>query len=209
MSERELQRVEVLSAVMAGRRTVTAAAAELGISRRQAHRLVTAYRAEGASSVRHKARGRRSNRTLSEGLRALAMSYVRERYADFGPTLAAEMLLEHHALKVSREMLRKWMIADGLWADRSRRLPRVHQTRNRRERVGELIQIDGSRHAWFEDRGPPCTLLAYIDDATSRLMHARFVPSESAFDYFLRRRPTLPGTAVRSPSIRTSTRSSR
>ena len=183
MSERELQRVEVLSAVMAGRRTVTAAAAELGISRRQAHRLVAAYRAEGASSVSHKARGRRSNRTLSEGLRALAMTYVRERYADFGPTLAAEMLLEHHALKVSRETLRGWMTEAGLWRSRRQRR-QVHQPRLRRECLGELVQIDGSEHRWFEDRGPPCTRLVFIDDATGRLMQLRFVASESAFSYF-------------------------
>jgi hypothetical protein len=76
-----------------------------------------------------------------------------------------------------------WMIEDGLWIDRRHRLPSVHQPRNRRERVGELIQIDGSTHHWFENRGDRCTLLAFIDDATSRIQHAAFVPSESAFDY--------------------------
>ena len=85
---------------------------------------------------------------------------------------------------MSRETLRGWMIADGLWQDRRHRLPAPHQPRRRRDCLGELVQIDGSEHAWFEDRGPPCTLLAFVDDATSRLMQLRFVASESAFDYF-------------------------
>ena len=110
MSERELQRVEVLSGVVAGRMTVVGAATALSMSRRQVHRLLTLYRSEGAMALRHKARGRRSNRALSDGLRELALGYVRESYADFGPTLAAEMLRERHGLTVSRETLRQWMI---------------------------------------------------------------------------------------------------
>jgi hypothetical protein len=98
--------------------------------------------------------------------------------------LAAEKLAEHHGCSVSRETLRGWMIADGLWQDRRHRLPSPHQPRRRRDCLGELVQIDGSEHAWFEDRGPPCTLLAFVDDATSRLMQLRFATSESAFDYF-------------------------
>jgi hypothetical protein len=89
-----------------------------------------------------------------------------------------------HSLPLSRETLRQWMLADGLWVDRKMRLRPVHQPRPRRECLGELVQIDGSEHGWFEDRGPPCTLLVYIDDATSRLMHLRFVETESTFDYF-------------------------
>jgi len=117
-------------------------------------------------------------------VRILALAIVRERYPDFGPTLAAEKLAEHHGCSVSRETLRGWMIADGLWQDRRHRLPSPHQPRRRPDCLGELVQIDGSEHAWFEDRGPPCTLLAFVDDATSRLMQLRFVTSESAFDYF-------------------------
>ncbi|MGY4502107.1 hypothetical protein ACVWYH_006064 [Bradyrhizobium sp. GM24.11] len=90
---------------------------------------------------------------------------------------------EHHNCLVSRETLRKWMIEDGLWIDHRRRLPSVHQPRNRRERIGELIQIDGSKHHWFENRRPACSLIAYLDDATSRILHAAFVPSESTLDY--------------------------
>ncbi len=109
---------------------------------------------------------------------------MREHYPDFGPTLAAEKLTARHGLRLGVETLRQWMIADGLWVDRRHRLPSPHQPRRRRECLGELVQIDGSEHAWFEDRGPVCTLLAFVDDATSRLMQLRFVASESAFDYF-------------------------
>jgi hypothetical protein len=104
--------------------------------------------------------------------------------ADFGPPFAAEKLAELHGCSVSRETLRGWMIADGLWIDRRHRLASPHQPHRRRDCLGELVQIDGSEHAWFEDRGETCTLLAFVDDATSRLMQLRFVASESAFDYF-------------------------
>jgi len=96
-----------------------------------------------------------------------ALSLVRERYSDFGPSLATEKLAEHHGCSVSRETLRGWMIGDGLWQDRRHRLASPHQPRRRRDCLGELVQIDGSEHAWFEDRGPPCTLLAFVDDATA------------------------------------------
>jgi hypothetical protein len=95
-----------------------------------------------------------------------------------------EKLAARHGLRLGVETLRQWMIGDGLWVDRRHRLPSPHQPRRRRECLGELVQIDGSEHAWFEDRGPTCTLLAFVDDATSRLMVLRFVASESAFDYF-------------------------
>jgi hypothetical protein len=112
------------------------------------------------------------------------MATIRERYADFGPTLAAEKLSEVHELSLSRETLRHWMIADGLWLDRKARQRKVYQPRPRRACLGELVQIDGSEHWWFEDRGPHCTLLVDIDDAPSRLMHLKFVESESTFAYF-------------------------
>ena len=110
-------------------------------------------------------------------------SVVRTNYPDFGPTLAAEVLAEKHDLVVSRETLRTWMTAAGLWLSRRQRR-HFHQPRPRRECLGELVQIDGSEHRWFEGRADPCTLLVFIDDATSRLMQLRFVPSETTFSYF-------------------------
>jgi Homeodomain-like domain len=183
MSERDLRRIEVLAEVAGERRTVASAAAVLALSARQVHRLLKAYRVGGGGAIAHKARGRPSNNRIQDDVRDRALALVRSTYADFGPTLAAETLAERHGLEVSRETLRKWMIGAGLWLSREQRR-RFHQPRLRREALGELVQIDGSEHRWFEDRADPCTLLVFIDDATGRLMQLRFVPSESAFSYF-------------------------
>jgi hypothetical protein len=183
MSERDLQRLQVLAEVTSGRRTIASAAVVLALSARQVHRLLSAYRQGGAGAIAHKARGRPSNNKIAAGIRDRALELVRASYADFGPTLAAEVLAEHHDLKVSRETLRGWMIDAGLWLSRQQRR-RFHQPRQRREALGELVQIDGSEHRWFEDRADPCTLLVFVDDATGRLMQLRFVPSETAFAYF-------------------------
>ncbi|WP_027256271.1 ISNCY family transposase [Leisingera aquimarina] len=183
MSERELNRVEVLAQVDDGRLTVENAAKLLDLTRRQVFRLLKRYRQDGASAIRHKARGKPPNNRIHKAKREYALSLINENYPDFGPTLAAEMLAEHHGFKLSRETLRKWMIDDGIWLSRKQRRT-FHQPRLRRECYGELIQIDGSDHRWFEDRAPPCTLLVFIDDATSTLMELRFVKSESTFSYF-------------------------
>ena len=182
MSERELHRIEVLSEVVEGRRTLASAAIVLSLSVRQVQRIVRTFCLEGAPALRHQSRGRRSNNRIKDGVRDLALQLVRERYADFGPTLAAEKLAEH-GFSVSRETLRKWMADAGIWLSRKQRRT-FRQPRLRRECYGELIQIDGSDHRWFEDRGDRCTLLVFIDDATGRLMQLLFVRSESAFTYF-------------------------
>jgi hypothetical protein len=184
MSKQEFSRLDVLLRVQSGRLRVSDACVLIGLQRRQVFRLLRGLKQDGATSLLSKRRGRPSNHRLPDEVRSLAISIVRERYCDFGPSLAAEKLAEHHGCSVSRETLRGWMIGDGLWQDRRHRLPSPHQPRRRRDCLGELVQIDGSEHAWFEDRGPPCTLLAFVDDATSRLMQLRFVASESAFDYF-------------------------
>jgi len=183
MSERELNRVEVLAQVDDGRLSVDNAANMLDLTRRQVFRLLKRYRRDGASAIRHKARGKPPNNLIHQAKRDYAVSLIKENYPDFGPTLAAEMLAEHHSFKISRETLRKWMQEDGLWLSRKQRR-RFHQPRLRRECFGELIQIDGSDHRWFEDRAGPCTLLVFIDDATSTLMELRFVKSECTFSYF-------------------------
>lgn len=183
MSERELNRIEVLSDVVQGRMSAVAAASVLGLSRRQVHRLLKSFQADGPAAIRHKARGRPSNNRIDPAVREFALTLIRERYADFGPTFAAEKLAEDHGLKVSRETLRNWMQDAGIWLSRKQRRT-FHQPRRRRDCYGELVQIDGSDHAWFEERGPACTLLAFVDDATSTLMHLEFVASESTFSYF-------------------------
>lgn len=183
MSERDLQRIEILSKVIAGRMTTVSAAHVLYLSERQVRRLLERIRTDGAASIRHKALGRPSNNRISDGVRDYAVALVGEHYADFGPTLAAEKLAERDGLRVSRETLRSWMVDAGLWLSRKQRRT-FHQPRLRREAYGELVQIDGSEHRWFEDRGPPCSLLVFVDDATGRLMQLRLVRSESTLTYF-------------------------
>src|SRR6516165_11928543 len=178
VSNGELRRLEVLRDVDRGGLPVRAAAQLLGRSERQVWRLLKAFRSAGAAGLISKERGRPSNRRTAAAVRAAVLWVVRHNYADFGPTLAAEKLAADHGFSFSSETLRKWMIVDGLWRDRKQRR-RVHQPRPRRECVGELVQVDGSEHWWFEDRGPQCTLLVFVDDATSRLMHLQFVESES------------------------------
>jgi len=185
MSRKELNRLEILNRVLERRLTQTKAAEQLGLSLRQVERLCGKLRLEGPEGLVSKRRGRPSNRKLPNALREHVLSLVLAHYDDFGPTLAAEKLEERHGLEVSVETLRRWMIEAEVWVPRSRRNRRVHQPRHRRSCVGELVQIDGCEHAWFEDRAPKCTLLVFVDDATSRLMELRFDISESTFGYFV------------------------
>ena len=126
-------------------------------------------------------RGKRSNNALTESVRREALA--RERYVDFGPTFACEKLVEGHGLRLSAETLRQWMMLDGLWCAKARRAVRAHPSRPRRECFGDLIQIDGSPHDWFEGRAPRCTLIVFIDDATSRLIACRFAAAETTEAY--------------------------
>jgi Winged helix-turn helix len=183
MSDGELSRLEVLRDLDRKRLKTKAAGQLLGLERRQVFRLLKAYRKEGPAGLISKRRGRSSNRRKPETVRNQTLSIIREQYWDFGPTLAAEKLREVHQITLGRETLRLWMIQAGIWADRKQR-KQVHQPRHRRECVGELVQVDGCEHWWFEDRGPQCTLLVFVDDATGRLMHLQFVESESTFAYF-------------------------
>ncbi|WP_057460844.1 ISNCY family transposase [Pseudovibrio sp. POLY-S9] len=183
MSEKELNRIRVLTQLDEGKVSCANAANLLNLSVRQIYRLRNRFRNQGALGLRHKARGKRPNNQIPDGVRDYALALIEEHYADFGPTLATEMLEIHHQFKVSRETVRQWMMEDGIWLSKVQRR-RFHQPRLRREAFGELIQIDGSDHRWFEERGDPCTLLVFVDDATSTLMQLQFVPSESAFSYF-------------------------
>ncbi|TPM24205.1 ISNCY family transposase [Mesorhizobium sp. B2-3-5] len=184
MSERELRRIEVLSKIVERRMTSVAAASLLDVSVRQVRRLLKTFQADGGAALRHKARGRHSNNRIVDGVRDFALELIREHYVDFGPTLAREKLIERHQLAVSKERLRKWMTEAGIWTSRRERKRRLHQPRGRRDCLGEMVQIDGSHHWWFENRGAKCALLVFIDDATGKLLHLRFAGSENTFDYF-------------------------
>src|ERR1700710_2215441 len=183
MSDRDIRGIEVLTEVLSGRRTVASAGIVLAVTVRQVNRLLIRFRADGGGGLIHKGRGQSSNHSMSAGVREYGLELVKSKYADFGPTLATEVLLARHDIQVGRETLRSWMLEEGLWQSRKQRRS-FHQPRLRRESYGELVQIDGSDHRWFEQRGEPCTLLVFIDDATSKLMQLRFVPSESTDSYF-------------------------
>src|ERR1700689_3420589 len=183
MSNRELSRLDVLARLAGDRLTVLAAAGLMNVTPRPTYLVLSRYRGGGASAIANQRRGRPSKNRVPDEVRDHAINLIRKLYPDFGPTLAAEKLEERHDLKVSRETLRGWMQQAGIWVSRAER-KRIQQPRYRREHVGELVQIDGSDHRWFEDRAPACTLLVFVDDATSRLMELRFVASESTFAYF-------------------------
>ena len=184
MSKKEQRRHAVLKRLCSGKLSQQAAAVELQLSTRQMRRLQRAYAAGGARALLSKQRGQPSNHQLAPQLKQLVVSLIQTRYADFGPTLAHEKLAELHGLSLALETVRQLMLAHGLWQPRKLRRIAVHPLRERRARCGELIQIDGSPHHWFEGRAPRCTLIVFIDDATSRLQQLRLVPAETTFAYF-------------------------
>jgi transposase len=184
MTPEELSRLRIIENLLAGEMKPRHAAQLLHMSVRQVHRLKRRYRARGAAGLASARRGKRSNRSTPQHVKDMALRLLRTHYADFGPTFASQKLREKHGLSFAPMTIRRWMAEDGLWVNRRQRQPAIHQPRQRRECYGELIQIDGSQHYWFENRGPKCTLLVYIDDATSQLMHLKFVECESAFAYF-------------------------
>ena len=183
MSKRELTRLEVMQRIKAKRLTQKEAAQMLNLSVRQIKRLYRVYKAQGVKGLISARRGKPSNHWLEAQVEQQALDLLKAKYADFGPTLAHEKLSEIHQLKLSRESVRRIMIEEGLWKPKRAKKACVHQMRERRACFGELVQIDGSDHAWFEDRGPKCTLLVYIDDATGQLLELWFVPDETFFAY--------------------------
>ena len=181
---KELDRLQLMTRIAERRLTRRRAAGLLNMSERQVRRLYRAFVRDGAAGLGSRRRGRPSPRRLPAATQERALALLRERYADFGPTFAHQKLTEEHDLTLSVETLRAWMIAADVWVPRVQRARRSYQPRERRACRGELIQIDGSDHKWFEDRGPGCTLLVYIDDATSEIMELCFADVESTFDYF-------------------------
>jgi transposase len=182
LSQPERDRLKVLHEVEQGHCRQVEAAERLRLSDRQVRRLLVRVRAEGDRGLIHRLRGRPSNRKIPEKLQQRVLARVRQRYADFGPTLATEHLAQDR-LVVSRETLRKWRVAAGLWHPRRRRVKAVHVWRERRAAFGELVLWDSSPYRWLEDRGPACPLILMIDDATSRLW-GRFAEHDSTEENF-------------------------
>jgi transposase len=183
MSTKEISRLEVIQRLEGKQLKQSEAAQMLDIGVRQVKRLLCAYRSDGASGLVSKRRGQASPNQLDQKVKRKVLDLLSGKYRGFGPTLACEKLVEVEGLKISDESVRRLMMVEGLW--KARKTPKlvVHQMRERRACFGELVQIDGSPHAWFEERGPACTLLVLIDDATGKLLGLLFVESESFHNY--------------------------
>jgi transposase len=181
MSQKERDRLAVLKQVIASRLSAQEAAGLLALTRRQVFRLLERYREEGDAGLIHRLRGRPSNHGYPKKLKEQVLElYWRPEYRDYGPTLFSEVLARDHKLFVHRETMRRWLMASG--GSNVQRKKRPHRKkRPRKTAIGELVQFDGSDHDWFEGRGPSCTLLHLIDDATGRIF-LRFVPSENTAD---------------------------
>ncbi len=164
MSSKELRRKTVMDEVAGGRRTLRSAAEVLQISYRQCRRVYQRYRGQGDQGLIHRNRGRESNRKIGEEQRRQILARYQQRYAGYGPTFASEKLADD-GLGLDHETLRRWLLAEGLWQRQRRRGPH-RQRRERRRRFGELVQMDGSHHAWW-GKQPRC-LMNMVDDATGR-----------------------------------------
>ena len=183
LNQRELLRLQTTQQVVAGGRTVAEAAAILGLSTRQVKRLSRRLRLHGAAAFASPQRGKTPNNAFDAALHERVLALARSDYEGFGPTFLAEKLAEREEVTISRETLRRWLIEAKMHRPRRRR-EHPRPMRERRARLGELVQADGSPHRWFEDRGDPCSLLLYIDDATSSALGGLFVEHESTDGYF-------------------------
>ena len=197
MSAKEVKRLHVLEKYHEGLIGQTEGAERVGVSVRHFRRLQKRVLAEGATGVVNRHRGKPSNRAIQMQTRQRALEAYRSKYYDFGPTLAAEKLLEYESIQVSKETFRKWLIDAGLW-QKPRKKAKHRRYRQRKSCYGMMVQVDGSEHAWFEDRGPRGVLMAYIDDATNHI-YGRFYKYEGtipAMDSFMRyaRKYGLPGS---------------
>ncbi len=186
MSFKEREYLKVLTRLQKGGLTRSDAAESLSVSERHLYRLLGRFKEEGDEGLLHRLRGCLSNRGYSRKIRTQILELYRERYSDYGPTLFAEMIAKYHSeslASVHHETIRCWLLKAGLWSEaRTRKAHR--RKRDRREKIGSLIQFDGSHHDWFEGRGPLCCLLVAIDDASSRVF-MRFADSENARDVLL------------------------
>ncbi len=176
MSAKERDRLAVIRQVSERKMRQRRAGELLGVTVRQVKRLVSAYRRSGDRGLVSCRRGKPSNNGLAAGMVPRIEVALRDRYPDFGPTFAAEKLLQHEKIKVSAETVRQIQIRLGLWRPKARKTKRVFQVRERRSRFGELIQIDGSVHDWLEGRDakmPKMTLIVFIDALDDRVIHAQ------------------------------------
>ncbi|MFC1522046.1 ISNCY family transposase [Elusimicrobiota bacterium] len=181
MSNRDIDRLRVIRNVLNKQLTWSQAASQLDLSDRQIGRLCASVRQEGNKGIVHGLRGRPSNNQIEPGLIDSAIGFVKAHYDDFGPTFANEKLRKNHSLTLSISCLRQAMIDEGIWKAKKPKI-RHRAWRQRRSCLGEMAQLDGSDHDWFEGRGPRCALVIYIDDATSRILYGEFVSVEDTMN---------------------------
>ena len=191
LSQKELQRVSVISACVKGDMACARAAALLSLSIRQVRRLKKRLCEDGEAALAHASRGRPSPRRLPDRVRRSILRLARTTYAGFNDHHLCEKLCEVEGFSLSRETLRRLLRRAGVGSPRKRRAPAHRQRRLRSAREGELVQLDGSPHDWLEGRGPHLTALGLQDDATGKILAAQFFPSESAFGYLVLLRQML------------------
>jgi len=178
MSQKEINQISVFENLKDRKIKQKIAAQLLDLGIRQIKRKLKNYRRFGAKSLIHGNRGRPGNRQLDPAIVGQALSLIENRYPDFAPTFASEKLQENHHLVINHESLRQKMIVAGLWFAKEKKI-KHREWRERKACFGEFVQLDGSPHHWLEDRAPACTLLAFIDDATSRILYLEFVYEET------------------------------
>jgi transposase-like protein len=187
----ELKRLHVIQKVLERVIKQVEAAEILSLSGRQIRRIVKRIRREGSRGIIHRSRGRPSNRRISHKIKERVINLYRTQYKDFGPTLASEKLLERNGIQISDETLRRWFLETGDWR-KTRRHRKHRQWRERKHHCGEMVQMDGSHHDWFEGRGAWCVLMGYIDDATGRVF-GRFydyegtIPAMDSFKCYIQK----------------------
>ena len=180
MSFKEIERLRIIHKVLDKQVTQVKAAEILGLSERQVRRIVRRVKSGGDRSIVHRRRGQAAANKMPKELEDRIGEIIKDEYPDFRPSLASEKLWEYHAIRVGREKLRQIMIERGLWKVRKPRDRHIYQWRERKAYCGEMVQMDGSHHAWLEDRGPRLVLMGYIDDATNRFF-GRFYDYEGVF----------------------------
>ena len=184
MTIKEAERLSIMKQIESKKLKQREAGEVLGLSLRQTQRLLRSYKEEGPQGLISKRRGKANTRRMPSEKKLKIVGTIREKYPDFGPTFASEKLREKENILVSRETVRKLMIEEGLWRAKKKKEKKIHQRRVRRSQEGELVQADGSYHNWFEGRVPKCCLIQFVDDATSKILYARFCDWESKNNYF-------------------------
>lgn len=162
MTVKEAERLGIMKELERRKITYQEGSEILELSRRQTIRLMKRYRAEGAQGIVSRRKGKASPKKIPLKKKLETLKIIRRKYLDFGPTFASEKLIENHKINIPRETLRKWLIEEGIWKPKRKKEQKIHPRRTRRSQIGELIQIDGSYHHWFEKRGEKCCLLLFI-----------------------------------------------